>query len=41
LLKRRGIQRTTSGKYQRLLMARQLRDRELADSLLFSLTEET
>jgi acyl-CoA synthetase (AMP-forming)/AMP-acid ligase II len=41
LLKRRSIQRTTSGKYQRLLMARQLRNKELADSLLFSMTEET
>jgi acyl-CoA synthetase (AMP-forming)/AMP-acid ligase II len=37
LLKRRSLQRTTSGKYQRLLMARQLRSDELRDSILFSL----
>jgi acyl-CoA synthetase (AMP-forming)/AMP-acid ligase II len=38
LVKRRSLQRTTSGKYQRLLMARQLRRNELRDSILFSLT---
>jgi fatty-acyl-CoA synthase len=38
LLKRRSLQRTTSGKYQRLLMARQLRGNELRDAILFSLT---
>lgn len=37
LLKRRSLQRTTSGKHQRLLMARQLRGNELRDSILFSL----
>jgi acyl-CoA synthetase (AMP-forming)/AMP-acid ligase II len=38
LLKRRSLQRTTSGKHQRLLMARQLRSNELGDAILFSLT---
>jgi fatty-acyl-CoA synthase len=38
LVKRRSLQRTTSGKYQRLLMARQLRRNELQDAILFSLT---
>jgi fatty-acyl-CoA synthase len=37
LLKRRSLQRTTSGKYQRLLMANQLRNNELTDSILYSL----
>ncbi len=38
LLKRRSLQRTTSGKYQRLLMAQQLRNKELDESILYSLT---
>lgn len=38
LLKPRSLQRTTSGKYQRLLMARQLRTNELNDLILYSLT---
>lgn len=37
LLKRRSILRTTSGKYQRLLMAQQLRDKRLGELILYSL----
>ncbi|MCG8422277.1 MAG: fatty acyl-AMP ligase [Proteobacteria bacterium] len=37
LVARRTIKRTTSGKYQRILMARHLLDNELGDELRFSL----